>query len=203
MPELDCPMLFANHASLSTHFSGVHAGLLNNRAVHKAGLLKRVRTPQRVSPSRLSHLPPELPLTPVLTHTILTPPVARARRRDSELSPAPTASQVRRNFNKMRGEGFIVEDEEDEEIPFPPLPVVKTKGRKEFTDFLFRRKPPEDIPPLSRPPRLVIPPIPEKIPPASVGFGVFEERFRELEKAGLIDGTGEWPDEDDATPAPA
>ena len=193
-------MSFSNHAALPMHFSSVHSDLLNNPAILKTGILKRVQTPRHAPPTQLSNLPPDLPHNSVLMHTILTPPVARARQQGP--SQAPTASQVRRNFNKMRGEGFIVDDE-DEEIPFPALPKLKPEGLQVFTDFVFRRKPPEEIPPLSRPPRLAIPPIPEKTPPVSMGYGAFEEKYKELEKAGLLDGTGEWPDEDEDTPAPA
>ena len=200
MSGTGCPMSFVNHAALPIHFASIHNDLLNNPAILKTGILKRARTPRRAPPTQLSNLPPDLPPAPVLTHPILTPSVALARKRGP--SQAPTASQARRNFNKMRGEDFIA-DEEDEDTPFPELVNLKTEGLKEFTDFVFLRKPPEEIPPLSRPPRLTIPPIPEKIPPASMGFGAFEKRFMELEKAGLLDGTGEWPDEDDATPAPA
>lgn len=187
-------MSFTNHTALPSHFSSAHRNLLGNSIILETGLLKRVRAPRNAPPTQLSSLPPKLPPFPVPTQAVLTPPVARACQRG--LSQAPTASQVRRNFNKMRGEGVIGEDD-DEDIPFAPLGELKTDGMKEFTDFIFRRKPPEDIPPLSRPPRLTIPPIPEKVPPAGVGFSAFEERFKELEKAGLIDGTGDWHDNDE------
>lgn len=193
-------MSFSNHAALPIHFSSVHSDLLNNHAILKTGILKRVRTPRSAPPTLLSNLPPEMPLLPVPTQTVLMPPVARARQRERS-SQAPTASQVRRNFNKMRGEGFIGDDDDEETIPFPTLAALRTEGMQEFTDFIMRSKPPEDIPPLSRPPRLTIPPVPEKVLPATMGFPAFKERFREMEKAGLIDGTGEWPeDSEDDTP---
>ncbi|KZT70712.1 hypothetical protein DAEQUDRAFT_810323 [Daedalea quercina L-15889] len=133
----------------------------------------------------------------------MTPPIARSRHQKGP-SQAPTASQTRRKWNKMRGEGYIDEEDDDDSTPFERLPVVNFNAITEFTDCIIRLRHPEPVPQLSRPPRVTIPPIPEKVPPVSMGFGAFEEKFKELEKAGLIDGAGEWPDEnDDASPTPS
>ncbi|TFY51881.1 hypothetical protein EVJ58_g10328 [Rhodofomes roseus] len=126
----------------------------------------------------------------------MTLPMARSRRKGVP-SQAPTASQARRKWNKMRGEGYIGEDDDEESAPFDTLHLLDTKALPDFAkSIIVRRKPPEPVPQLSRPPRVAIPPIPEKAPPVSSGFGAFQEKYRELEKAGLIDGTGEWPDDD-------
>ena len=88
------------------------------------------------------------------------------------------------------------EDDEDEPpIPLKDLPSLDLRGPSEIYDFLVRPKPPESWLQLSRPQQVIHPPVPEKPPPPSIGYDAFAARFEQLERAGLIDGKGLWPEE--------
>lgn len=97
-------------------------------------------------------------------------------------------------------------DEEDDDraeaMPFAdlaPVSIWSADGElHEFHDWQVRRKPPESFMQQARPQPMVIPPVPEKPPPRSMGYPAFADKFLELEKAGIIDGSGQWPSEEAA-----
>ncbi|KAH9933320.1 uncharacterized protein B0H18DRAFT_641295 [Fomitopsis serialis] len=160
-PAAGCLMSFVHHALLP-HFSAAHGDLLNipTSILQKSGKLKRMWTSTHLHPSQLVELPSDLPLGPVPSYSIVTQLIPRSRRKGS--SQAPTALQTRRKWNKMRGEGFSGEEDDNESTPFHSLHLVDATDALDFADYIVRRKPPEPVPQLSRPPCVIIPPIPSE-----------------------------------------
>lgn len=93
------------------------------------------------------------------------------------------------------------EDEaEGESLPFADLEPVNYGSSEqtflECRDWLLLPKAPQIYLQQSRPQPMVVPPIAEKPTPKRVGYGPFAERFAQLERAGIIDGSGQWPEKD-------
>ncbi|GBE84452.1 hypothetical protein SCP_0604310 [Sparassis crispa] len=78
--------------------------------------------------------------------------------------------------------------------PFDNLRKFDTADIPEPIDSVVQQKLPEPSMQLSRPQYISDLPIPEVPPPLSMSYKVFYVKFQELEKAGMVDGTGEWQD---------
>ena len=134
-----------------------------------------------------------LPPQPVPMYTLLCPPVHPAAR-----GKTPTASQTnRRKWRRMNTQVAAAQDEEEEEpaIPLPDLPPVDLRGSPVVYDYVVRPSQPESWKQISRPQQVIHPAMPEKPPRPSIGYDAFAARFERLEQAGLMDGTGNWPEE--------
>ncbi|RPD64267.1 hypothetical protein L227DRAFT_323442 [Lentinus tigrinus ALCF2SS1-6] len=164
--------------------------------------------PTRLPPLRHSRMPkppprkplPPLPPDPVPVYTLLCPPM-----REKHPKAGSTASQAARRgrWKRMGSRAPPPEDsdDEDESMPFADLdPQASTayycdRGN-ECRDWVVHKAPSEPSLQLSRPQPMIIPPIPENPLPRSIGYAAFAERFAQLELAGAIDGSGQWPQED-------
>ena len=158
--------------------------------------LRRSWTPKTPPRRSLPPLPPE----PVPLYTLLCPPIREKHRKD-----ASTASQAARRgrWKRMSSRAAPLEESEDEDesMPLPDLDTQESTARYrdvgiECVEWVVYKSPPEPNLQLSRPQPIIIPPLQEKPPPPSIGYGAFAERFAQLELAGIIDGSGQWPQED-------
>lgn len=95
----------------------------------------------------------------------------------------------------MNTQAATAQDEDESPIPLADLPSVDLRDCPVVYDYVVRPKPPESWGQMSRPQQVVQPPVPEKPPRSSIGFDAFAARFERLERAGLMDGTGIWPEE--------
>ncbi|CDO75824.1 hypothetical protein BN946_scf184951.g22 [Trametes cinnabarina] len=155
-----------------------------NNSVHPL-VLRATRRPHPHRPIELSPLPEK----PVPAYTLTTPTVRPARFRESR---APTASQNgRRKWRTMHANEELSEEEESS-IPLADLPHLDLQH---VPEVIVRRRPLEPMMQQSRPQNMVVPPIRAPDPPVSIGYSAFARRFVELERAGIIDGTGLWPSE--------
>ncbi|PIL25093.1 hypothetical protein GSI_12982 [Ganoderma sinense ZZ0214-1] len=97
----------------------------------------------------------------------------------------------------MDAQAAAAQEEEEEEvaIPLADLPPIELRGNPVVFDYVVRMKPPESWKQMSRPQQVIHPPVPEKPPRPSIGYDAFAVRFERLQQAGLMDGTGDWPEE--------
>ena len=171
--------------------TSVHSALLGQPL---ADVARTLRSPQAPPQRKL----PQLPKAPIPTHELFCAPVSPARRR------APGGSQAGRGRGRWKrmdtpkpgtvGGGDGDDGDSDDAIPLADLRPLALGRREEFLDYVLRAAPPEAYMQLSRPQQVVAPPVPEVQPPVSVGFEAFAARFERLDLAGLMDGTGQWPE---------
>ncbi|KAH9950131.1 hypothetical protein B0H21DRAFT_26283 [Amylocystis lapponica] len=192
-PIEGCSEHFGRHTQLPGHLLEAHAGVLGKRNLHEPGILKPARKPFR---RRYRDLADFSSSSSVPVHTILSRPVYRALRQPGSQTDSSGIARISRKWSRMtEAEDAPAEDDDEERAqPFGDLPV-----RAVFpSDYSVRRKPPE-VMQLSRPQPLYDPPVPEQPAPISIGYGAFKTKYAALEQAGLIDGSGMWPDgHDDA-----
>ncbi|CCM00371.1 uncharacterized protein FIBRA_02401 [Fibroporia radiculosa] len=193
---------FARQTQLVEHFNSAHTDLLGEGWPPPLGKLKLVRTPC-IRTAYTNDLP-AIPSSSTPSYDMVAPHITRALKRPLELSQLQLSSSQRtRKWAKMAVQEPVEEEEDDDMEVLEDLPseLALPSGREFFSDFIFRRKPPEPAAQLARPQYIVFLPIREE-PPVSMGYGAFKARFAELERAGLIDGTGEWPDESSRSEPP-
>ncbi|KAI0708870.1 hypothetical protein C8T65DRAFT_649776, partial [Cerioporus squamosus] len=158
--------------------------------------LRQSRTPKK--PPRRS-LPP-LPPDQVPLYTLLLPPVREKHRR-----AGATASQTARRgrWKRMSSRAAAPDSSSDadepESMPFPdldPQTAYYSDRQNECLEWVAYKAPPEPALQISRPQPMIIPPVREKPPARSIGYVAFAEKFAQLELAGIIDGLGQWPQEE-------
>ena len=89
------------------------------------------------------------------------------------------------------------EDDEDEETtPLADIQPFELGEGAELRNYVCFLRPSETFLQLSRPQPMVVPPVPESVPPISMGFEAFAAKFNQLDPLDLIDGSGQWPPED-------
>ncbi|KAI9066963.1 hypothetical protein FKP32DRAFT_1564644 [Trametes sanguinea] len=185
-PAQGCPLTFGRNANgLPDHFRSLHRELLHWKDIKGSSGLRPLRRPHPHVPERLPPLPEEA----VPAYMLTTPTIPPARPRGGR---APTASQGgRRRWRKMleRDESL---GEEESSTPLADLPRLDPRR---VPAQVVRRRPLEPRMQQSRPQNMVVPPVREPDPPMSIGYSAFARRYVELEKAGIIDGTGLWPTE--------
>ncbi|OJT02879.1 hypothetical protein TRAPUB_6549 [Trametes pubescens] len=167
----------------------IHRDWLNQRVVEYSPALRPLRKPHPHLPTNI--LP--LPDSPIPAH-IFTPPIVHIRQ--PQYRGAPTASQLRaRRWKRMHVQTSPEEDEEDAPVgPFPDLVPFNARGALAPGLLTVQPKCREPALQQSRPYHMHggAPRVAE--PPQSIGYSTFAVRFGELEKAGIIDGSGVWPE---------
>ncbi|EJF64147.1 hypothetical protein DICSQDRAFT_178651 [Dichomitus squalens LYAD-421 SS1] len=189
-PIRGCTSSFGRSGNgLSAHIQTTHFDVLSMDTSQPFHQLRRPHPHPREELSAL-------PAYPVPVYKLLCPTVRPARR-----GKTPTASQgSRRKWRRMDTQAAAPPEEDDDDdeepaIPLADLPPMDLRGCPEIHDYFVRPKPPESWLQLSRPQQVVDPPVPEKPPAPSIGYDAFAARFEQLERAGLIDGKGLWPEE--------
>ncbi|KAL7280864.1 hypothetical protein ACG7TL_005808 [Trametes sanguinea] len=163
---------------------------MHRELLHRNGSegLSGLRPLRRPHPHVLERLP-LLPEEAIPTYLLTTPTIPPARPRGGR---APTSSQGgRRRWRKM----LEHEESAEEDEPSIPLADLPPFDPRQVPIQIVRRRPLEPRMQQSRPQNMVVPPVREPDPPVSIGYSAFARRFVELEKAGIIDGTGLWPTE--------
>ena len=90
----------------------------------------------------------------------------------------------------------VKEDDDEDEDAIPLADIAPLDASiPVFRDYIVLQKPSEPSLQLSRPQQMIVPSVLEREPPVSIGFEAFAARYTELEQAGLIDGSGQWPQE--------
>ncbi|RDX48247.1 hypothetical protein OH76DRAFT_1352794 [Lentinus brumalis] len=160
--------------------------------------LRQSRTPKK--PPRRA-LPP-LPHDPVPLYTLLLPPVReKPRRAGSTASQTARRGRWKRMSSRAAPPSEASDTDEPESMPFADLdPQASTSyyssPQNECLEWVAYKAPPEPALQISRPQPMIIPPVREKPPAPSIGYVAFAEKFAQLELAGIIDGTGQWPQDD-------
>ncbi|GBE80425.1 hypothetical protein SCP_0301400 [Sparassis crispa] len=185
-PVQGCSQVFARHGQVSIHFQEDHPHLIDKTVPFKSHVLKSMRQPSRIHIAQLAPIPSEMT---ELFH-LLSYPVARACKRAQRLSQE---SRISRKWSRM----MASQDTEDSADAQPFDNLTKFEPPANFNDFIVWRKPSEPAMQLSRPQFISVPSIPEVPPLLSMSYKAFFAKFKELEKAGLVDGTGEWPESDE------
>ncbi|KAI0766575.1 hypothetical protein BD413DRAFT_568754 [Trametes elegans] len=187
-PIQDCEVTFGRNANaLPEHLQTVHRHMLDRRIPRGSSVLRPLKQPHPHTPQRLSPLPDK----PVPAYVLMSPAV---RIRPAKRGQTPGSSQGggRRKWKRMHAVQIAPSPASDDEdcIPLPDLPPFDPRH---LPDILECRKPLEPMLQQARPQPMNIPPVLEHPPPVSIGYTAFAARFKVLEKAGVIDGTGRWP----------
>lgn len=130
--------------------------------------------------------------SPIPTCHIITPIVAKGRKR-RRITTTPQKKLVWKRQTQAKEE---ILDEEETSVSLSdilPLPWTSAMSFPKLTvlsTFPFKTRDHLSYPIPS--PHPCIPPPP---PPASIGYTVFAEKYEKFGKAGLIDGSGSWPDD--------
>ncbi|KAI0350677.1 hypothetical protein OH77DRAFT_1430674 [Trametes cingulata] len=187
-PVQDCPLTFGRNAhGLPEHLQSVHRDLLNRRIPPGSSCIRPLRRPHP------HHSTKDLPPLPEqdLPAFIFSAPMVRPRwPPPRSQTPASSQGGRQRKWKRMATAQPAPAEEEESSIPLADLPLF---DQTQLPDITVWRKPPEVALQQSRPQHIIIPPIPEREIPVSIGYAAFAEKFGELEKVGLIDGTGNWP----------
>lgn len=191
-PVYGCSSVFGRHIQLVDHVREMHHDLLGHTSTlgSQSSHLKPARDPIPLPPRK----PPSLPGANMPSFLAFALPVKPSRRghRDISLSLSQTSHKRTRLGEPARHDNPMdIESEPCENL----RTLTKLEMLRELT--VRRQKLPDSATQLSRPQYLTLPPIREMPPQARVGYPAFEARFKELENAGLIDGTGEWAEEED------
>ncbi|EIW58766.1 uncharacterized protein TRAVEDRAFT_47908 [Trametes versicolor FP-101664 SS1] len=189
-PLQDCPLTFGRNAQgLPEHLQGVHRDWLDQRVAEYSPALRPLRKPHPHLPTN----PIPLPDSPIPAY-IFTPPIVHIRQ--PQQWRAPTSSQVARRWKRMHVQTSPEEDEEDAPVgPFPDLAPFDAREALAPGLLTVRHRRSEPALQQSRP--YMCGGAPERAavnPPQSIGYSTFAVRFGELEKAGIIDGSGVWPE---------
>ncbi|KZT27747.1 hypothetical protein NEOLEDRAFT_1167861 [Neolentinus lepideus HHB14362 ss-1] len=201
-PIQGCEETFARQNYIPVHFRNNHAQLENMEATLYSPILKSTWLPLHPRPIK--------PLQPIphieIDHERLLAPTVISTPQKAGQQPGTASKPLSRTWSHLsvpdEKEKFTNSDEEPESMPFEDflnlrIPTEEDDPEFELPEFIVRRKPPEQsVRQLS-----VLPPLlnfaagcPElEHTPASIGFDAFQARYDELEKAGLISGTGVWP----------
>ncbi|KAI0372736.1 hypothetical protein BV20DRAFT_991001 [Pilatotrama ljubarskyi] len=185
-PVQDCPLTFGRNAhGLPEHLQSSHRDLLDGRIPSGSPSIRPLRHP-------FPHFPEDLPPLPERDIPAFTfsAPVIHPRRPPRSQTPASSQGGRQRRWKRMATAQPAPADEEESSLPLADLPPFDPK---QLPDIPVWRKPPEVALQQSRPQHMIVPPIPEREPPVSIGYDAFAEKFVELEKAGVIDGSGNWP----------
>ena len=172
---------------MQAHVEVAHRGLLGQPL---ASIVKTLRIPKEPpAPKDLPVLPRDL----VPAYMLLCPPVWSAWRRAPSASQAAARGRRWKRMNMPRSE-----EEEDEDESAICLEDIKPSSLQDHTacrQYIILRRPVETFLQLSRPQPIQVPPVRPATPPVSIGFDAFAARFEQLDLAGLIDGSGQWPPE--------
>ncbi|TFK51659.1 hypothetical protein OE88DRAFT_1658210 [Heliocybe sulcata] len=210
-PIRGCEETFARQNYIPMHFQINHSMLDGREVTLHSPILKPTSRP--LWPRTSKTLQP-ISNIKIDIDRILAPAVASPSLKPNKPLSA-TAKPLSRTWNHLSvpnetsKERATDSDEEPDSMPFdnlshPRIPAEDEDPDFELPEFIVRRKPPESSGPRTRLSEL--PPIlnfgalegTQRIaleePPTSMGFGAFRDRYSELEKAGLISGTGVWPD---------
>lgn len=209
-PIRGCDETFVRPNYIPVHFSNHHADLNNITISLSSPLLKPTYHPLR--PSALKP-PPPLPALAIEPHRLLLPTVVPAPLKADK--PPSKVTPLGRKWSKLsaqddadpspgkaKGKEKARHDEDEPEcVPLDDLPRCPVPAEDEDPDYVAReyvlkRKPPEAWvgAALSMPPALTGPAESPADPPTSIGFDAFQARYLELEKVGLIQGDGVWPE---------
>ncbi|OBZ73504.1 Phosphomannomutase [Grifola frondosa] len=195
-PIQGCNQIFGRHFQVAPHFESNHAELLDTAVEISSSIFRPLRSPKRPT----VHKPPEYPLDVTPSFWALEPDSITRTQRTYR---APTSSQSSRKWSRMDAQDTEDEHKEGDQ-PFEDLPVLDTIYLPEVNEFAVRRKPPETTDgQLSRPQPVIYPLIPEQVPPLSMGYVAFADRFEQLEVADLIDGSGVWPADREQSESPS
>ncbi|KAI0924775.1 hypothetical protein AcW1_006792 [Taiwanofungus camphoratus] len=195
-PVQGCSQQFGRYTQIPLHMENGHSEVFNKGSTPLSHLLKPMWTSFHTCIREIPQLPPDA----ATFLAVMDLPIMRPRRRnETRITSSPL--QVIRKGSKMH-----LRDPEDEEFDSHPLEdIFPSQGLLQttnFSEYIIRRKPPElraDVPTgqLSRPQPILDHPVREKTPPLSMGYDAFTDKYSVLEKAGLIDGTGEWNTNDE------
>ncbi|KAI1793569.1 hypothetical protein LXA43DRAFT_1001334 [Ganoderma leucocontextum] len=188
-PVMGCAKTFRSGSGLPEHLRVAHSDVLHPNHASGSNSIRPLRRP---CPPRRGDLI-ALPSHPVPVYMLLCSTVRPAPR-----GKTPTASQAsRRRWRRMDTQAAAARDDDEDElaIPLADLPPIDLRGCPVVRDYIVRPKLPESWKQTSRPQQVIQPPVPEKPPRPSIGYDAFAARFERLEQAGLMDGTGMWPEE--------
>ncbi|KAL6298650.1 hypothetical protein BKA93DRAFT_931974 [Sparassis latifolia] len=180
--------MFAHHGQVSIHFQEDHPHLVDKTVPFKSHVLKTMCKPYHIHVGQLAPIPSEM----TTLYHLFSYPVARACRRAQLLSQE---AHISRKWTRMMA-SQVTEDSANAQ-PFDDLTKFGTAHILDSVDFVVQKKPPEPALQLSRPQYISDPPIPEVPPPLSMSYKAFFAKFKEMEKAGVVDGMGEWPESDE------
>lgn len=153
-------------------------------------ILRPLRTPHPHIRSSLPCLPDKPTPSFIFTAPIVSPGKAHPPR--SSAHPRGSRQWWKRMHTiQMTGE----EDPEEEESSVGPFPDLAPCNSPKVPSILWMRKALEPVLQQSRPQNMIVPLNTNADPPRAIGYPAFELRFLELEKAGIIDGKGVWPEE--------
>ncbi|KAI0629164.1 hypothetical protein C8Q77DRAFT_1142468 [Trametes polyzona] len=188
-PIPDCPLHFhrTTLSSLPGHLRSNHSALLDTVDPTFTSSLPPLRKPRHPC---LEPLPP-LPEKPAFAFLFALPVVNPSR---PQKRAASTSTQSRKRWKRMHVVQMTDEEPEDVPIAFGDLTPYDPSQTPELTHRV-QRKSLEPALQQSRPQPMIVPPRPEQDPPLTIGYTAMSERFRVLEKAGIIDGSGVWPTE--------
>ncbi|KAI0334517.1 hypothetical protein GY45DRAFT_1242306 [Cubamyces sp. BRFM 1775] len=187
-PIQDCPYTFGRNAyGLPEHFRGFHPGPFIEEGPRGHCILRTRWRPHFHCPESLSSLPEgSIPVY------MLTSPIIHPSQLQRGWTPASSQNGRRGRRRRMH----VEEDasppaEEESSLPLPDLLPFDLCDVPEIT---MRHRQLEPMLQQSRPQHMIVPPVLEPEPPATIGYAAFAARYMELEKAGIIvDGTGIWP----------
>ncbi|OCH91005.1 hypothetical protein OBBRIDRAFT_553340 [Obba rivulosa] len=194
-PSQGCLHVFhypADFELLSSHLESSHPELLHDGASNLKSKLKHSWKPAAARTSD-AHEDQRTFSGSMESHLLITPHISRGRKRPRRSPPKVERKWV--HLDEAAQVGLDPKPDPDT-LPFDDLPVFPSpppSDMRTFTEFIVRRKPPEPVQQLARPQPVSEPPIRERTPPRSMGYGTFEQRVAALEQARLLDGSGVWP----------
>ncbi|KAI0658016.1 hypothetical protein C8Q70DRAFT_999477 [Cubamyces menziesii] len=185
-PVEDCSFSFGRNAyGLPEHFCSFHSEPLIVEGPRGYYILRTRWRPHPHPPESLQPLPEQ----PVPAYK-LTSPVIRPAQVQRGRTPASSQNGRRGRWRRMNvGEDAPPPEEES----LLPLPDLLPFDPSELPEITVRPRQLEPMLRLSRPQHMIAPPVLEPEPPATIGYTAFAARYMELEKAGIIDGSGIWP----------
>lgn len=184
-PVQDCERVFPRASQLKLHFATDHKDLINRRVNWAFDGLVATAPPSR----RIVPHPPPLPSQHELHNWQFTVPLVSLPPHRKPFGPLVPVEPITRKWTRLDAPD---EDDTDSDhiIPLDDLvrPVIPSQSKKLVCDV--RRKPLSlnENQRLSHPQFMPCPPPRDDFVPTTIGISIFEQKFGELAKDGVVNG---------------
>ncbi|KAH9888939.1 hypothetical protein C8Q73DRAFT_708716 [Cubamyces lactineus] len=185
-PIQDCSYSFGRNAyGLPEHFRSFHPRPQIGEDPRGHCILRTLWRPHLHHPESV----PPLPEHPVPAYQLTSPVIHPAQLQRGQ-TPASSQNGRRGRWRRMNVGEDAPPAEEESSLPLPDLLPFDSSNVPEIT---MRPRQLEPMLQQSRPQHMIMPPVLEPELPATIGYTAFAARYMELERAGIIDGSGIWP----------